>query len=105
MICYFQGDSAIKYFEYTPEAPYIHYLSSYTSSDPQRGIGSMPKRGLNIAACEIARYVWNYESNLKKNNHYILFSFYKLHNSGLCEVIPFTVPRKVNFYWWLFFIK
>ncbi|CAF0940629.1 unnamed protein product [Adineta ricciae] len=70
-----KGDSAIRYFEYTPEAPYIHYLSSYTSSDPQRGIGSMPKRGLNISTCEIAR-------------------FYKLLNSGLCEVISFTVPRK-----------
>lgn len=70
-----KGDSAIRYFEYTPDAPYIHYLSSYQSSDPQRGIGSMPKRGLNISACEIAR-------------------FYKLLNSGLCEVISFTVPRK-----------
>ncbi len=79
LIFYLQGDSAIRYFEYTPDAPYIHYLSSYTSSDPQRGIGSMPKRGLNIAGCEIAR-------------------FYKLLNSGLCEVIPFTVPRKVSFY-------
>jgi len=39
----------------------------------------MPKRGLNIAGCEIAR-------------------FYKLLNSGLCEVIPFTVPRKVSFF-------
>ncbi|CAF1241004.1 unnamed protein product [Adineta steineri] len=70
-----KGDSAIRYFEYTPEAPYIHFLSTYTSSDPQRGMGSMPKRGLNIASCEIAR-------------------FYKLLNSGLCEVISFTVPRK-----------
>jgi len=70
-----KGDSAIRYFEYTPDAPYIHYLSAYSSSDPQRGIGSMPKRGLNISGCEIAR-------------------FYKLLNSGLCEVISFTVPRK-----------
>ncbi|CAF3833293.1 unnamed protein product [Rotaria sordida] len=70
-----KGDSAIRYFEYTPETPYIHYLSTYLSSDPQRGIGNMPKRGLNIAACEIAR-------------------FYKLLNSGVCEVISFTVPRK-----------
>jgi coronin-1B/1C/6 len=53
----FQGDSAIRYFEYTPDPPYIHYLSVYSSSDPQRGIGAMSKRGLNISACEIARYV------------------------------------------------
>ncbi|CAF3224206.1 unnamed protein product [Rotaria socialis] len=70
-----KGDSAIRYFEYTPEAPYIHFLSTYSSSDPQRGIGTMPKRGLNISTCEIAR-------------------FYKLLNNGLCEVISFTVPRK-----------
>jgi coronin-1B/1C/6 len=35
----------------------------------------MPKRGLNVNSCEIAR-------------------FYKLHTKGLCEVIPMTVPRK-----------
>lgn len=51
----FQGDSAIRYFEYTPEAPYIHFLSAFSSTDPQRGIGWMPKRGLNFSACEIAR--------------------------------------------------
>ncbi|CAF1595536.1 unnamed protein product [Adineta ricciae] len=70
-----KGDSTIRYFEYTPEAPYIHYINTYSSSDPQRGMGVMPKRGMNIATCEIAR-------------------FYKLLNNGLCEVISFTVPRK-----------
>jgi coronin-1B/1C/6 len=74
-----KGDSAIRYFEYTPEAPYIHFLSAYSSSDPQRGMGAMPKRGLNIAGCEIAR-------------------FFKLLNSGLCEVISFTVPRKSDLF-------
>lgn len=38
-------------------------------------MGYMPKRGLNVAQCEIAK-------------------FFKLHNSGLCEVIAMTVPRK-----------
>jgi len=70
-----KGDSAIRYFEYTPEAPYIHYLNTYQTSDPQRGIGCMTKRGLNVSMCEINK-------------------FYKLHNSGLCEVITMTVPRK-----------
>lgn len=70
-----KGDSVIRYFEVTDDAPYVHYLSCYQSSDPQRGIGWMPKRGLNVNACEIAR-------------------FYKLHTKGLCEVIPMTVPRK-----------
>jgi coronin-1B/1C/6 len=70
-----KGDSAIRYFEYTPEPPYIHYLNTYSSGDPQRGMGWMTKRGLNVAGCEISK-------------------FFKLHNSGLCEVITMTVPRK-----------
>lgn len=70
-----KGDSAIRYFEYTNEAPYIFYLNTYTTSDPQRGMGWMTKRGLNVTGCEISK-------------------FYKLHNSGLCEIISMTVPRK-----------
>lgn len=70
-----KGDSAIKYFEVTDDAPYVHFLNTFQSSDPQRGIGWMQKRGLNVNSCEIAR-------------------FYKLHTKGLCEVIPMTVPRK-----------
>lgn len=70
-----KGDSAIRYLEVTDESPYVHFLNTYQSSDPQRGIGWMPKRGLNVNSCEIAR-------------------FYKLHTKGLCEVIPMTVPRK-----------
>ncbi|KAK7087471.1 coronin-1C-like isoform X2 [Littorina saxatilis] len=70
-----KGDSLIRYYEITDEAPFVHYLALFQSNAPQRGIGFMPKRGLNVNSCEIAR-------------------FYKLHNNGLCEVIPFTVPRK-----------
>nr|KAI8753633.1 coronin-1C-like isoform X1 [Biomphalaria glabrata] len=70
-----KGDSIIRYYEVTDEAPYVHFLTLYQSNAPQRGIGFMPKRGLNVNNNEIAR-------------------FYKLHNNGLCEIIPFTVPRK-----------
>ncbi|ESO08845.1 hypothetical protein HELRODRAFT_74052 [Helobdella robusta] len=70
-----KGDTMIRYFEITEDAPYIHYLNMYQSPDPQRGITCMPKRGINVNICEIAR-------------------FYKLHTKGLCEVIPMTVPRK-----------
>lgn len=35
----------------------------------------MPKRGCDVSTCEISR-------------------FYRLNNSGLCQVITFTVPRK-----------
>lgn len=50
-----QGDSSIRYFEITDEAPYVHYLSTYSSKEPQRGMGCMPKRGLDVSKCEIAR--------------------------------------------------
>jgi len=50
-----QGDTVIRYFEITDEVPFVHYLNSYQCSEPQRGLGWMPKRGLNVAACEIAR--------------------------------------------------
>ncbi|TPP60830.1 Coronin [Fasciola gigantica] len=70
-----KGDSTIRYFEITEEEPYVFYINMLTSSDPQRGMGWMPKRGLDVNQNEIAR-------------------FYKLHTKGLCEVIPFTVPRK-----------
>ncbi|XP_010213824.1 PREDICTED: coronin-6 [Tinamus guttatus] len=47
------GDSSIRYFEITDEAPYVHYLSTYSSKEPQRGMGFMPKRGLDVSKCEI----------------------------------------------------
>jgi coronin-1B/1C/6 len=52
-----QGDSQIRYYEVNEEPPFVHYLNCYQSSDPQRGIGFMPKRGVNVNICEIARFV------------------------------------------------
>lgn len=78
-----KGDSNIRYFEITEEAPFVHYISTYQSTEPQRGMGWMPKRGCDILNCEIAR-------------------FYKLHSRGLVEVIPFTVPRKVCLFLMIF---
>ena len=52
-----QGDSSIRYFEITDEAPFVHYLSTYTTKEPQRGMGYMSKRGLDVNKCEIARSV------------------------------------------------
>ena len=57
VFCFLQGDSVIRYFEITSEPPYVHYLNSYGSNEPQRGIGMMPKRGVNVNNCEITRYV------------------------------------------------
>ncbi|MGH0168061.1 UNVERIFIED_CONTAM: hypothetical protein FKN15_072069 [Acipenser sinensis] len=72
------GDSSIRYFEITDEQPYVHYLSMYTSKESQRGLGYMPKRGLEVNKCEIAR-------------------FYKLHERK-CEPIVMTVPRKSDMF-------
>ena len=74
-----KGDSNMRYFEITEEPPFIHYINTYQSSEPQRGMGWMPKRGCDLLSCEIAR-------------------FYKLHTKGLCEVISFTVPRKSDLF-------
>ncbi|KAM9393277.1 coronin-1A [Pholidichthys leucotaenia] len=73
-----KGDSSIRYFEVTDEAPYVHYLSMYSSKESQKGMGYMPKRGLEVNKCEIAR-------------------FYKLHERK-CEPIIMTVPRKSDLF-------
>lgn len=57
-VCVFvcaQGDSSIRYFEITEEPPYVHYLNTFSSKEPQRGMGFMPKRGVDVSKCEIAR--------------------------------------------------
>lgn len=69
------SDGNIRYYEY--ENDEMFSLSEYGSNVPQRGLGFMPKRGLNINDCEIARA-------------------YKVSN-GIVEPISFTVPRKVSF--------
>lgn len=74
----FQGDSVIRYFEITGEHPFVHYINTFQTPDPQRGIGMMPKRGCDVSICEISK-------------------FYRLNNSGLCQVISMTVPRKVRY--------
>uniref|UniRef100_A0A2I3GEV1 Coronin n=1 Tax=Nomascus leucogenys TaxID=61853 RepID=A0A2I3GEV1_NOMLE len=50
-----KGDSSIRYFEITDEPPFVHYLNTFSSKEPQRGMGFMPKRGLDVSKCEIAR--------------------------------------------------
>lgn len=55
LLLFTQGDSSIRYFEVTDESPYVHYLNTYSSKEPQRGMGYMPKTGLEVNKCEIAR--------------------------------------------------
>jgi len=50
-----KGDSGIKYFEVTAEAPYVHALSSFSDNQSTVGVAFMPKRALDVSKCEIAR--------------------------------------------------
>merc|ERR1719353_1197673 len=70
-----KGEGKIAYYEITDKAPYVYFLSAYSSNSPQRGLGYAPKYAMNVGACEIAR-------------------FYKLHPTNLVEPISMIVPRK-----------
>ncbi|XP_037396970.1 coronin-2A isoform X1 [Pygocentrus nattereri] len=71
-----KGDGNIRYYEVSAEKPYIHFLAEYRSLLPQRGMGVMPKRGLDTKQCEI-------------------FRFYRLVCvKDLVEPLSFIVPRK-----------
>ncbi|NXJ06637.1 COR2A protein, partial [Odontophorus gujanensis] len=75
-----KGDGNIRYYEISPEKPYLNYLTEYRSRLPQKGIGMMPKRGLEVSACEI-------------------FRFYKLiPTKNLIEPISMIVPRRSESY-------
>lgn len=71
-----KGDGNIRYYEIVDEPPWCHYLNQFLTGFPQRGLGVMPKRGLDVLRCEV-------------------FRFYKLHAvKGLCEPVSMIVPRK-----------
>ncbi|NXC44123.1 COR2A protein, partial [Penelope pileata] len=75
-----KGDGNIRYYEISPEKPYLNYLMEYRSHLPQKGIGMMPKRGLEVSSCEI-------------------FRFYKLiPTKSLIEPISMIVPRRSESY-------
>ncbi|XP_030630812.1 coronin-2B [Chanos chanos] len=71
-----KGDGNIRYYEVASEKPYIHFLAEYRSPLPQRGLAVMPKRGLDMSACEVYR-------------------FYRLVTTkDLVEPLSFIVPRR-----------
>uniref|UniRef100_A0A8C4YQ62 Coronin n=1 Tax=Gopherus evgoodei TaxID=1825980 RepID=A0A8C4YQ62_9SAUR len=75
-----KGDGNIRYYEISTEKPYLNYLMEYRSHLPQKGIGIMPKRGLDVSACEI-------------------FRFYKLiPGKSLIEPVSMIVPRQSESY-------
>lgn len=53
----FQGDCAIRYYEVNQEYPYMHYINTYTTSEPQRAVGFQSKRGVSSEENEINRWV------------------------------------------------
>lgn len=67
------SDGNIRYFEY--ENDKLEFLSEYKSSDPQRGVTFMPKRGVNMHENEVVR-------------------IYKTVNDTYIEPISFIVPRR-----------
>ncbi|KAF2277960.1 actin-binding protein-like protein [Westerdykella ornata] len=68
-----KGDGNIRYYEY--EHDKFEYLSEYKSSDPQRGIAFLPKRGINLHENEVLRC-------------------FKTVNDSYIEPISFIVPRR-----------
>ena len=69
-----KGDGNIRYYEY--ENDNLFLLAEHKSSDPQRGMCFLPRRGLSVSDCEIARGL-------------------KVAASSI-EAIAFIVPRKVR---------
>lgn len=62
------------------DKPHLSYLTEYRSYNPQKGIGVMPKRGLDVSSCEI-------------------FRFYKLITTkSLIEPVSMIVPRRSESY-------
>ena len=50
-----KGDGNIRYYEIVDENPLLFKLSEYRSTVAAKGIGFVPKRGLDIMKCETAR--------------------------------------------------
>ena len=69
------SDGNIRYFEYQNDK--FEFLSEYKSSDPQRGIAFLPKRGVNVHENEVMRA-------------------FKTVNDGYIEPISFIVPRRAE---------
>ncbi|KAM6909047.1 coronin-2A [Xenentodon cancila] len=51
-----KGDGNIRCYELSSEKPFINFLTEYRSPLPQKGLGFMPKRGLDVSICEVFRF-------------------------------------------------
>lgn len=70
-----RGDGNIRYYEYQNDK--FEYLSEYKSADPQRGIGFLPKRAVNMHENEVMRA-------------------FKTVKDSYIEPISFIVPRRAE---------
>jgi hypothetical protein len=53
-----KGESAVSFFQYSTSSPnFVDYLHSYKGREPQKGFSFMPKRVVDVMACEAARGV------------------------------------------------
>eukprot|EP00928_Gymnodinium_smaydae_P079885 TRINITY_DN63716_c0_g1_i1.p1 TRINITY_DN63716_c0_g1~~TRINITY_DN63716_c0_g1_i1.p1 ORF type:complete len:481 (+),score=88.04 TRINITY_DN63716_c0_g1_i1:62-1444(+) len=50
-----KGDGNVRFFEYISEDPYLHYISDYRSTTPQKGFDIVPKRCVNVGVHEVMR--------------------------------------------------
>jgi WD40 repeat protein len=50
-----KGDSSIRYYEITSDAPYAYFLSSFSDTQSQKGVAFLPKTACDVGSCEIAR--------------------------------------------------
>lgn len=69
-----KGDGNVRFFEVTAEDPYLHYISDYRSTVPQKGFDFLPKRCVDVMSHEIMRGL-------------------KLESTGV-QPVSFKVPRK-----------
>jgi len=69
-----KGDGNVRYYEIVDETPYMHFLAEFKSSTPARGMAFLPKRAVDVPACEIGKAL-------------------KLTTKTL-EPLSFVVPRK-----------
>lgn len=70
-----KGDGNIRYFEYANDK--FEYLSEYKSTEPQRGVAFLPKRGVNLKENEVMRA-------------------FKTINDNYIEPVSFIVPRRAE---------
>eukprot|EP00932_Pfiesteria_piscicida_P008350 SRR837773.1874.p1 GENE.SRR837773.1874~~SRR837773.1874.p1 ORF type:complete len:463 (-),score=209.65 SRR837773.1874:161-1516(-) len=69
-----KGDANVRYFEGDPADPFLHFVSDFRTTVPQKGFDFLPKRCVDTSKHEIARGL-------------------KLENNAVC-LVSWRVPRK-----------